>query len=98
MTTPESKSASAECDKTAVLVDIESLKADLARVRTDVASISAALLACGKNAIEGAGSDVGQYAQHSVKQVQDLIRDRPASSALMAMGVGVCVGILLRKR
>ncbi len=79
-------------------IELETLKADLARVRADLASISSNLLERGKQAIQGAGSEVGHYAQDSVKQAQDFVRERPLGTALVALGIGILVGALLQRR
>jgi ElaB/YqjD/DUF883 family membrane-anchored ribosome-binding protein len=85
-------------DHTDSPLELRALKEDLARVRSDLASISSNLMDRGKHAIQGAGSDIGHYAQDSVKHAQDFVRERPVGTALVALGVGVLVGILIQKR
>ncbi|NQV86231.1 MAG: hypothetical protein HQ492_04055 [Woeseiaceae bacterium] len=97
MTNRNSAHSVLDDDKKEASEDLDALKADLSRVHADLATISASLLKLGKHTLQSAGSDVSHYAQDSAKEVKNFVRERPVSTALVALGVGLVAGMILKK-
>ena len=78
--------------------EVTSLKADLIRVRKDLTDMASTLLERGRRSVRSAGHDVRQRVDDSLQGVQDYVKDRPFTSTLMALGAGLLIGTLIRRK
>ncbi len=78
--------------------DVAMLKADLGRVRTDLTSIASTLLERGKDTLGATKDKAGEHMDASIKAARNVVGQRPLTSAMVALSVGVVVGMLIGRR
>ncbi len=77
---------------------VTSLKSDLGRVRTDLNGLASTVFNRGYSTVAATGQGIRRRAEGSLHNVQGRIQDRPFASTLIALGAGLCLGSLIKRR
>lgn len=78
--------------------EVNALKNDLGRVRKDLTDMTSTVLEHGRKTAQTAGADIERHVNESLETVQGYIKERPIATTLCAMGAGLLIGALLRRR
>lgn len=78
--------------------EVTALQNDLARVRKDLTNMGGTLLDQGRKTFRTASHDVQEKVETSFHTVQGYIKDRPVTSALLALGTGLIIGALWNRK
>lgn len=80
------------------LDDIDALKADLVKVKDDLASLAGNLMDKGKESAKAVRASVEQKFNSSLESVGEFVEERPVTTVLLAFGAGVVTAMLLRRK
>lgn len=79
------------------VVDLDTIKADIAALRDDLGSMTSAAVRDGAKSMRNATKAVRDSAATAVDQVQGFVEERPVTSILLAFGAGMLAASLLRR-
>jgi ElaB/YqjD/DUF883 family membrane-anchored ribosome-binding protein len=84
--------------KTEPVMDIETIKADLAALRDDVTTMASAKMRDGAVSVKKAAKAVRDSAVSAVERTEHMVAERPLTSLALAFGAGALAAFLLRRR
>jgi ElaB/YqjD/DUF883 family membrane-anchored ribosome-binding protein len=90
--------ASIDQDMTTLQADIQQLRADFAKMTTDMRSIASNGMAQAKGQAQESAEKVWDEVRQKAQQVGQEIEERPFASALVAFSSGLILGMLLNAR
>ncbi|MDZ4830537.1 MAG: hypothetical protein SGJ09_10125 [Phycisphaerae bacterium] len=79
------------------VVDLETIKADIAALRDDLGSMTSSMLRDGAKSVQSATKAVREKAASAADEVQGFIEERPLTSILIAFGAGILTATLMRR-
>jgi ElaB/YqjD/DUF883 family membrane-anchored ribosome-binding protein len=77
---------------------LQALKDDLLAVKEDVGKVTSSAVRQGREAAYAAKDQAADGLQQGVDTARQYVQERPLTSALVAMGVGMGLGLLLTRR
>lgn len=84
--------------KTEPTVDIEILKADLAKIKDDLASLAGSLVDRGRQSARAVRKTVEDKVSTSVDALESFVEERPLTTVMLAFGAGIVTAMLLRRK
>ena len=78
--------------------DVDVLKSDLAKVQKDISQIASKLMNRGVAGAEGVKETVQETVEDGIEKMQGYIENRPVTSVLVALGVGMLAGMLFCRK
>ena len=78
--------------------EMANLKSDLRKVKDDIRSIADALMSQGRSSAANVRDRVQERLESSVETVQEYFEQRPITSLLVVLGVGLVIGKLLNSK
>jgi len=81
-----------------VRAELEALKEDLVAVKEDVGKVTSAAMHQGRAAAQSLKKQAGEEIDQGLEAARSQVQHHPLSSAMIALGAGVCAGILLSRR
>jgi ElaB/YqjD/DUF883 family membrane-anchored ribosome-binding protein len=79
-------------------VDIEILKADLAKIKDDLASLAGSLVDRGRQSARAVRQTIEDKVGSSVDALESFVEERPLTTVMLAFGAGIVTAMLLRRR
>jgi ElaB/YqjD/DUF883 family membrane-anchored ribosome-binding protein len=81
-----------------VTADLDALKADLAKIRTDLSDIAGNWMDQGRKQAISAADDIKERFQNTADSVEGWVKERPLTAVLIAAGIGLVLGKLSSRR
>lgn len=81
-----------------VAADLDAIKADMAKLRGDLAQVAGSWMDRGRDQAMYAADEIKGRFQDSMETVEDWVKERPLTSVLIAAGIGLMLGKLSSRR
>ena len=81
-----------------VTADLNALKSDLAKVRSDLSDMASNWMGKGREHAASAADDIKERLQTTAETVEGWVKERPVTTVLIAAGIGLVLGKLSSRR
>lgn len=81
-----------------IQAELQALKDDLLAVKQDIGKVTSSAMQQGRTTANAVKDQASEGFNQGMESARQCVQERPITSALIALGVGMGIGLILRRR